>query len=191
MCSVSFPNHLGSVPKKRNGSAPRVFVDLRTQIPALRQFLRLLNGIQGYLLSHSPHPVDGAHNRFDRPLLITVPQASCPCSSCVEQTTIPFLGQLHRRNHLPVDQEVLQPPPLARPGDHRNISLQGHARGYNYRSSVSFFLEVPPLWVICILPVTQLDDTRMVSALVLLIFSPFGLIIIFVVHGFAGSTWVS
>lgn len=155
MCSVSFPNHLGSVPKRRGGSALRVFVDPRTRIMVLRQFSGLLNGIQGYLLSHSPHPVDGVHNRSDRPLRTMVLQASCPCSSCVEQTMIPSLDQIHPQNHLPVDQEALQPLPHARLGDHRNviIYLRGHSYGYNYRSSVScFFLTFPCLWAVCILP---------------------------------------
>ena len=59
---------------------------------------------------------------------------------------IPSLDQIHRPNHLPVDQEALEPLPPARLGDHRNliIYLQGHTFGYNYRPSVSFFFNVPP-----------------------------------------------
>lgn len=119
----------------------QIFVDLRTQIQALRQFSGLLNGTQGYLLLRSLRPVDGVHNRSGRPLPTTALQGSCPCSLCVEQTMIPSLDQIHRQSHLPVDQEAPQPLPRARLGDHRTriTYLQGRGCDYNYNSSVSCF----------------------------------------------------
>jgi hypothetical protein len=84
----------------------RASVGLRTRIPVLHQFLELLNETQSYLLSRSPHPADGARNRFGRPLPTTALQGLCPCSLCVEQTTTPSLDQTHRPSHLPSDQEV-------------------------------------------------------------------------------------
>ena len=84
----------------------RVSVGLRTRIPVLQQFSKLLNETQGYLLSRSPHPADGARNRFGRLLPTTALQGLCPCSLCVEQTAIPSLDQIHRPSHLPADQEV-------------------------------------------------------------------------------------
>ena len=178
-CSVFSLTHLGLVPKRRNGSVLQVFVDPTIRTQARRQFSRLLNGTKGYHLSHYPHPADEVHNRSDLLLPTMALQGSCPCNSCVEQTTIHSLGQKHHRNHLLVGQEALHPTHHARPGDHRNriIYTHGHTSGFTYRSSVSF-LTVSRLRVTCILPNYPTYDARMAFTLVLLIFSVFPLIII-------------
>lgn len=174
MCSASFLTHLGSVPKRRSGSAPQVFVDLTIRTRALRRFSRLLNGTKGYHLSRYLRPVGEVHNRSD--LLPPTPalRGSCPCNSCVEQTTIPSLGRKHHQNHLLVGQEALHPTHHARPGDHRNRSIysHGHTTGYSYHSSVSL-LTVSHLRVICILPSYTTYHARM--TLCTSTFNPFGL----------------
>jgi len=132
MCSAFFLNHLGSVPKRRNGSAPPASVGVKVRTPAPHQSPRLLNETQGYLLSHSPHPADGVRSRSVRLLQTTALRDSRHCSLCVGQILIPSLDQIHHRNHLPVNQEALHPIPRARLGDHRNwiIHQQGHTCDY-------------------------------------------------------------
>ena len=138
-CSVSFPTRLGSVPKRRNGSAARVFGDPTIRTPALLRSSRLQNGIKCYPLSHSPRPAGEVHNQSDLLLPTTGLRDLSPCNLCVGQTSIPSLGRKHHQNHLPVGLEPLQPIHHARPGGHRNriIYPHGHTSGYSYRSSVS------------------------------------------------------